>query len=133
MMSVVLAAVVSCGDGGGEAEGSGAGEEAIRDVTVEEADAMLGSGEGLVVLDIRTADEYDEGHIPGARNIDFRGEEFRDEVAALDREGKYLVHCAGGGRSGSSLAVFQELGFGEVYHLADGMNGWEAEGKTIEK
>ena len=50
--------------------------------------------------------------------------------ARLDRKKTYIVHCAAGGRSTQSLAVFARLGFTSVQHLDGGLNGWIAAGKT---
>jgi len=65
----------------------------------------------VVVLDVRTPAEYAAGHIAGATNIDFRASDFEQKVAGLDKAQPYLVHCAAGGRSTQSLAVFDRLGF----------------------
>ncbi|MEM8955661.1 MAG: rhodanese-like domain-containing protein [Verrucomicrobiota bacterium] len=127
--------LVGCGDGDGSAGESTAEAVEIsvmKDVSVEEAAAILATDLELTVLDVRTPEEYGDGHIAGAVNIDYQGDGFREAVAELDREGKYLVHCAAGGRSGSSMEVFEELGFTHVYHLADGMMGWESAGQPIE-
>ena len=87
----------------------------------------------LSVLDIRTPGEFAAGHISGAINIDFYGDDFRPKLAALDKSAEYLMHCQSGGRSGKSLATFRELGFAHVLHLRDGMRGWEAGGHPVER
>jgi rhodanese-related sulfurtransferase len=78
-----------------------------------------------VVLDIRTPAEYSEGHLKGATNIDFNGKNFEEELAKLDRDKAYVVHCRSGGRSGRSLATLKKLGFKKVYHLDGGIMAWE--------
>ena len=79
----------------------------------------------VVVLDIRTPDEFKEGHIAGAVNVDFLGGKFPDEVAKLDKEKTYVVHCRSGGRSTKSLETFKKLGFKAIVHLDGGFAGWE--------
>lgn len=81
-----------------------------------------------VLLDVRTQDEVDEGAIPGALHIDiFKGQEFIDEVSALDQSKAYYVYCRSGNRSGQACAVMQELGFENTYNLVGGFNEWEGE------
>lgn len=77
-----------------------------------------------LVLDIRTPDEFAEGHIEGAQNVDFLGGKFAEEIAKLDKSKNYLVHCRSGGRSGKSLETFKKLGFKSIKHLDGGIADW---------
>src|SRR4051812_29916309 len=81
----------------------------------------LVTGGKVTVLDVRTANEYKQGHIAGAKNIDFTEGSFEAEVAKLDKSKPYLVHCASGHRSTNSLETFKKLGFQSVYHLDGGI------------
>jgi rhodanese-related sulfurtransferase len=101
-------------------------------VKAGEAEKLVKEGK-VQVLDVRTADEYKEGHIKGAKNIDFTENNFETEAAKLDKTKPWLVHCGGGGRSTKSLEVLQKLGFQHIYHLDGGLKGWKAEGKPVEK
>lgn len=88
----------------------------------------------LTVLDVRTADEFKEGHIAGAKQIDFFGADFEKELTKLDRKKNYLLHCRSGGRSTKAMAVMKKLGFTSVYHLDGGMLAWtKADGKVTKK
>ena len=88
--------------------------------------AKLVAEKKVVVLDVRTADEFKDGHIEGAQNLDFlKTAEFKSQVEKLDKTKPYLVHCQAGGRSGKSLKIFKDLGFENVYHLDEGFGGWE--------
>jgi rhodanese-related sulfurtransferase len=78
-----------------------------------------------VIVDVRTAEEFQDGHLAGARNLDVNDPGFEAAVAALDRDQPYLLHCQAGGRSRKALAVFQKLGFRNLIHLDDGYAGWE--------
>lgn len=86
-----------------------------------------------VVLDVRTPDEYKQGHIPGAVLIDFHAADFKDQISKLDHEKYYLVHCAVGGRSTKACAAMHELGFKHLVNLTGGMEAWQAAGKPVEK
>jgi phage shock protein E len=79
----------------------------------------------VVVLDVRTADEFKEGHIAGAVNVDFKGSKFAEEAAKLDKEKTYVVHCGAGGRSTKSLETLKKLGFKSIVHLDGGISAWE--------
>lgn len=85
------------------------------------------------VLDVRTADEFKSGHIPGAVNLDVLDDSFEQKVAALDKSKTYLVHCAAGRRSANAADEMRKLGFKSVIDLAPGFNGWKAAGKPVEK
>jgi len=87
----------------------------------------------LTVIDVRTPDEFSEGHIPGAKNIDYRNRNFRKNIGKLDKSKEYLVHCRSGGRSAAASKIMVGMGFKVVYDLADGMMGWEEEGKPVSK
>jgi rhodanese-related sulfurtransferase len=112
-----------------------AARDTVKNVDAAGAAALLkdNAASGVVVLDVRTPDEYRSGHIADATNIDFRGSDFGDRVKKLDPSKTYLVHCASGGRSTTSLAVFQKLGFKSVVHLDGGFNAWKKAGYPVEK
>jgi len=115
----------------GRAADSAGGKPAVKHVKAEAAAKLLADDSKVVVLDIRTPDEFKAGHIKGATNLDFYADDFETRLGKLDREKSYLVHCASGGRSGRSLALFNKLGFRSVYHLDDGFKGWEKAGKPV--
>lgn len=99
-----------------------------------EAAAKLIEEKKVIVLDVRTADEFAEGHLAGAMNIDFlESEKFEAAVSKLDKSKSYLVHCQAGGRSARSLKVFQKLGFESIYHLDGGFGDWQAAGRPVTK
>lgn len=103
-----------------------------KDVSVNEAQKLIQEGK-VLVLDVRTPEEFQEGHIEGAVNIDFNGKDFAAQVKKLDTTKPVLVHCLGGGRSGRSLPVLEQLNFPQIYHLHEGFGEWEAAGKPVKK
>ena len=107
-----------------------------RNVTPQEAATVMGqraNDEAFMVLDVRTPGEFSEGHLQGARNIDFTSPEFRDRVRSLNRNRTYLVYCRSGNRSGKALEVFRELGFTSILHMDGGTLAWNAAGLPLEK
>jgi len=105
----------------------------VTHVTPNEAEAWLEKDATIVVLDIRTPEEFAAGHIPGAINIDYHAPDYAAKIKALDTSKTYLMHCAGGDRSGRSLALFAEVGLDKLLHLEAGFSGWDAANLPIEK
>jgi len=106
--------------------------EPVKHVQAAEAAALIAKG-GVVIVDVRTADEFAEGHIADARNIDINATDFAAQLAKLDKTKPTLVHCQAGGRSTRALKTFQELGFEHLIHLDDGFGGWADAGKPVVK
>ena len=106
----------------------------IQNVKPEQFDALRKADtNSTVVLDVRTTKEYREGHIPGSVMIDFNADDFEQQVAKLDKDKTYLVHCAAGGRSARACKKMEQLGFKKLYNLEGGMGAWEKAGKPVEK
>ena len=95
-------------------------EKAIADTTV-------------VRLDVRTADEFAEGHIRGAINIDLLKSDFEQKATAtLPKSKTIAVNCRSGKRSKNAAALLIKNGY-QVIELDSGFNGWQAAGKEIVK
>jgi rhodanese-related sulfurtransferase len=108
----------------------------IEDITPQEAFTLIQNNKNnpdFVIIDVRTAEEFAEGHIENAINIDYHSETFREELNKLDKNKTYLVYCASGGRSAAALDIMQELGFREAYNMLGGINQWTAEGLPTTK
>ncbi len=88
---------------------------------------------GAVLLDVRTAEEYGEGHLAQARNVDYKRDDFRQQVAKLDKSKPYFVYCKAGVRSEKAADLMKELGFRQVYTLEGGIDEWEDEDLPVEK
>jgi len=106
---------------------------APKNISVDDAEKLLKSDPKIIVLDVRTPDEFKTGHIPGARNLDFFSDDFAKQIAALDKSKTYLVHCAAGGRSAKACKVIQQYELPSVYHLNEGFSAWQKAGKPVEK
>jgi rhodanese-related sulfurtransferase len=103
-----------------------------RDVGVEEFEKLWKEKKGLV-LDVRTAKEFEAGHIPGAVNIDVNSADFDKKVTELDKNKTYLVHCAAGVRSVRACEKMNRLDFKQLINLQGGMKAWEKAGKEVQK
>ncbi|MFT4690461.1 MAG: rhodanese-like domain-containing protein [Verrucomicrobiia bacterium] len=99
-------------------------------VSVTEFERIL-KEKKLTVLDVRTPAEYDDGHIKGAKLINFYAADFAKQVGKLDKKKEYLVTCRSGGRSARACQLMTKLGFKKLYDLSTGMSGWVAAGKPV--
>lgn len=97
-----------------------------RKLSVVKAYEMITTDTGLVVLDVRTPEEFEAGHITDAINVDLRAEDFKDHVQKLDKEKTYLVYCMGGHRSNQAQLLMDSLEFRQVYDLIGGFRQWSA-------
>jgi rhodanese-related sulfurtransferase len=88
---------------------------------------------GVTILDVRTADEYASGHLPGAVSMDVRSPDFVTRVSQLDKSKTYLLHCRTGVRSTSACKLLGEMGFTNLYNLNGGISAWESAGKPVVK
>lgn len=99
------------------------------DVTVAEASNLIGDKPGLVILDVRSQSEYDDGHIEGA--ILIPNTEIADRLDELDKGDELLVYCRTGNRSGQAIEILEEAGFTKIYHMNDGISTWISEGYPV--
>lgn len=109
------------------------GKTTVVNVEASKVQAMLKADPKIVIVDIRTPEEFAEGHLANARNINFSAPDFKEELGKLDRDKTYLMHCRSGGRSTQSLKVWKELGFKRVVHLNKGVMDAEEAGIPLVK
>ena len=104
----------------------------IRVVAPAEAAATTADPpEGLVILDVRTQDEFDEGHIAGAVMLDFYRDDFADALATFDPEVPYVLYCRSGNRSSGAREIMSDLGFRSVEDVDGGIVGWQDAGLPV--
>jgi rhodanese-related sulfurtransferase len=87
---------------------------------------------GLVILDIRTLDEFDEARLADAIMVDFYAADFADQLDALDKNVPYVMYCRTGNRSSDAVKTMKDLGFVEVYEIDGGIVNWFEQGYPIE-
>lgn len=84
--------------------------------------------EGLVVIDVRTDEEFTAGRLAGAKQVDIYQADFAQKIDGLDRSVPYLVYCKAGGRSAKAVAFMASLGFASVSDFGGGWDAWLAAG-----
>lgn len=102
-------------------------------VTPDQAAELIKTHPKLIILDLRTPEEFGAGHIAGAINISSGDPAFAKKLAALEQSNPILVHCASGSRSGRMLPLIEGGKFPSIHHLNSGINGWKEAGKPVVK
>ena len=100
------------------------------DLSVSEFSSKVAEA-GIITLDVRTPGEFNEGHIEGAKLIDFQSGNFESEIATLDKSKTYAVYCRSGSRSGQAVKVMSDAGFTSVYNLNGGVIDWAGAGLPL--
>ena len=127
LLLTLLIALPGCGS-------TAALNQQINNVSPSEAAGIIEEnsiGADIVILDIRTPEEFAAGKIEDSINIDFYAADFREQLDGLDKDAHYLVYCNSGNRSGQALPIFEDLGFAEVDNLSTGIAGWYNEGYPV--
>lgn len=106
--------------------------QAHAQISMDEFENKLSKSRDAQLLDVRTPEEYGEGHLKNADNIDYKSADFKDQIAKLDKNKPVFVYCLSGGRSAAAAIVLRENGFREVYDMKGGYLKWNTSGKTIE-
>ena len=103
----------------------------IEDINAEKFHQFIKKGDGIII-DVRTSQEFNSGHIIDATNIDFYSEDFTDKLKIVRKDVPIYVYCRSGGRSSSAANKMEKLGFTKVYNMLGGIGSWQSEGyKTI--
>ncbi len=85
----------------------------------------------VVILDVRTKSEFNEGHIANSINIDFQSDTFLNEILKLDKSKTYAVYCRSGNRSGKAVATMSNEQFISLYNLNGGVIDWAGAGYPL--
>ena len=128
ILTVMLTALVLTGCTMNSSSGTDTGADAIR---AAEAYQMMQEEDDEIVVDVRTADEYAEAHIPGA--ILIPNESIGDTEPALlpDKDARIMVYCRSGNRSAQAAAKLVKMGYTNVYDFG-GIKDWTYETESGE-
>ncbi len=104
----------------------------INKISVEEFEKLNNEGK-FTLVDVRTPEEYAEGYIKGAVNVNFKKRTFPDYINAIAKDKPVGIYCRSANRSGKAAFIMQSLGFKHVYDLDGGVKAWKKAGKTFVK
>jgi rhodanese-related sulfurtransferase len=105
----------------------------IQTVTAEIFEKKISSTKKPQVIDVRTPNEYNKGHLIQATNINWLDSQFDIEARKLDKSKPVFVYCQSGGRSAKASSKLKELGFTTIYELDGGFMKWNAQGNKSSK
>ncbi len=111
------------------------GRKEINEIEPKDAFTMLEKNRNnpdFVVLDVRTPEEYEEGHIENAFLLNIKSKDFEDELEKMDKNRKYFVYCRTGRRSDKAAGLMVKHGFTEIYHIEGGIEKWKAKRLPME-
>jgi len=98
------------------------------DLTQEDWKAQMEADADGVLLDVRTPEEFEAGHIPNAKLLDIRQPEtFVAGIQALDASQSYYVYCRSGARSAQACQLMKQMGIDQAYNLLGGFMEWEGD------
>lgn len=96
----------------------------IQSIEYEELQQKLSTDRNMQFIDVRTPEEFNEGSIPLARNMNFQSSRFPNLVAILDRSQPVYLFCQTGNRSARAARMLRDLGFEKVYDYKGGYRDW---------
>ncbi len=101
-------------------------------LNAEEFEKAIGNKDSVQILDVRTAAEYNSGHIANSLLADWNdAAEFNRRISFIDKTKPVYVYCLSGGRSAAAASQMRKSGFENVYELKGGINAWKASDKNI--
>ena len=103
---------------------SAATDGITKHLDVEQAKKIIEEKSDLIIIDVRTPEEWSDGSLPGTINIDVKASDFESKVNELDKSRTYMVHCRSGKRSTKAVGIMEKNGFTNIYHLDGGYLAW---------
>lgn len=100
----------------------------VTDIVQAELVQRIKANRAGLILDVRSAEEYAEGHIPGAINIPHDQLESRIAEIGAHKNKDVVLYCRSGVRAGIAATILQSAGFSKLLHLAGDMSGWSSNG-----
>ena len=97
-----------------------------RNISVSEAKTMMESNPSLLIVDVRTIQEFAQGHLKGAVNIPLSDLPLRS--GELEKNKPILVYCHTGNRSAQASAILVKAGFTHIYNMEGGISAWTNSG-----
>ena len=84
-----------------------------------------------ILVDVRTAEEYESGHIQDAVNFDFYSESFLIDILTLDKSSSIILYCRTQNRSTKTANYLKESGYNEITVIAGGITSWVKNGNDL--
>lgn len=118
ILSIVLLLAFNCTNVLGQEKSS------VEKLSVAAFSEAIATADSTFVIDVRTPEEFAEGHLTAALNINWNGDSFEEHAALLDKSAPVYVYCRSGGRSNNAAQKLRELGFSQIFDMQGGMLAW---------
>lgn len=105
----------------------------VKKVPAATFKAAIDSQSNPQLIDVRTPEEFEKGHLSHAQNINWNDDNFNKQVEKLDKNQAVYVYCQGGGRSASAAARLAELGFKHIVDMEGGVMAWRVAALPLEE
>lgn len=125
LITALLLVLAGCSSSTDVATDAGAGIRVVDPVAAAE---LLEEEPERIVVDVRTPGEFAQGHLEGARLVDYNAPDFKERIAELDRDESYVIYCRSGNRSAGARQVMEDLGFTDVVDVDGGIIAWNQQG-----
>jgi len=87
----------------------------------------------ILLIDVRTPEEFASGHLENAVNINYFDSDFDAQLKKLDKNKTVYLYCKSGRRSANTAEKLEDMGFAKIYDLEGGILNWQAKGLTLSK
>jgi len=125
MLSALLVVLFSCTNH--------SQQQGVQWVSVQEFAEALKSTSSATIIDVRTPEEFQGGHLKDAVNFNVLAPEFANQVSQLDRDHAVFVYCKAGGRSADAASIMKDMGFDIIYDMQGGYMAWSSAGMESTK
>ena len=104
----------------------------VKNEDVAKVEELIKTGK-YTIIDVRTKEEFDAGHIKGALNFDYYSDDFEEQVEEQlkDKNKPYIVYCRSGMRSLYSADILKDLGYTDITNMKGGFLAWQNAGKPV--
>ena len=98
---------------------------------ISESDFVEIQDSDYTLIDVRTQDEFDLGHIDSAINLDFYSDTFQNEILSLPKNEKIVLYCRTNNRSSKTATILKENGYKDIFVIRGGITEWVKNGNDI--
>lgn len=103
----------------------------VLNITPANASKIMQSDQDLMIIDIRTPQEYQKGRLDESINLDYYSSEFTNRLKILDKSKTYIIYCRKGIRGTMASEIMKDFGFKEVYNILGGLDLWSQQGRPM--
>lgn len=107
--------------------------QAIEVISPQEVRDAVSNNQARQLVDVRTLEEFNEGHLKTAQNICVTDDDFTENISKLDKDQPIYLYCRSGKRSARAAQIVKDLGFKEIYDMDGGYLNWESQKLEVDE